>query len=533
MSFKEFYDTDGGAEDDANGGTMETGNGQSYASDGPHISLADCTSNPAGDEITNNSATGWGQTAAGDGLCFDIAGTKQHTTCTGVAGEVLSVSPAVTELANKGVNVGGAWENPNIAYAIVEDLQGEFSDGTPPRLNVQGDQEFTGAIVATVQWTKLMPFVIQGYGLTPGDNPATKPVLSDTTILVNLVSYDYTIWADLHFQKTGNNADVVFDASDETVACLRCTFEATDGTGIVFNQLGVYGTLLDCVIKNTGSAAGKLTSYMAGTCAGCRYINGQIYLQRGSLINCRGTDVYFIAAQFTYGGLYSGTINIAAGQDGVEVHTNAILPVIWNTIITGAEVGQSAAYCDDAAFSALVGGYNCWYNDGDDITDIANYIDGEGDVTGDPDLDADDRPKPGSSVIGTGHPAYINIGAMAYQPADAEEIHLMKAVLVNKRTQDVATGVVTVYDDAGTTPILTITPSESGGVITLTPATPNSEGGTIDVNADAHLAFAMLTNKREKAVDTGVLVVKDDDGSTTLKTLTPSTASGVTTVTPS
>jgi hypothetical protein len=50
---------------------------------------------------------------------------------------------------------------------------------------------------------------------------------------------------------------------------------------------------------------------------------------------------------------------------------------------------------------------------------------------------------------------------------------------------------------------------------------------------EIHLAKAALVNRREHTIDTGVDVIKDDDGSTTLKTMTPTEAGGVVTVTPS
>lgn len=50
---------------------------------------------------------------------------------------------------------------------------------------------------------------------------------------------------------------------------------------------------------------------------------------------------------------------------------------------------------------------------------------------------------------------------------------------------------------------------------------------------EIHLAKAALVNKREHTVASGVDVIKDDDGSTTIRTLTPSELDGVITVTPS
>jgi len=50
---------------------------------------------------------------------------------------------------------------------------------------------------------------------------------------------------------------------------------------------------------------------------------------------------------------------------------------------------------------------------------------------------------------------------------------------------------------------------------------------------EVHLAKAALANARAHTVETGVDVIKDDDGETTLRTLTPSEEDGVVTVTPS
>lgn len=59
----------------------------------------------------------------------------------------------------------------------------------------------------------------------------------------------------------------------------------------------------------------------------------------------------------------------------------------------------------------------------------------------------------------------------------------------------------------------------------------NGEG---DLDSDElHLVKAALLNKREHTVDTGVNVIKDDDGVTTLRTLTPDESDGVVTITPS
>ncbi len=50
---------------------------------------------------------------------------------------------------------------------------------------------------------------------------------------------------------------------------------------------------------------------------------------------------------------------------------------------------------------------------------------------------------------------------------------------------------------------------------------------------EQHLAKAALVNLREHTIASGVDVIKDDDGSSTIRTLTPSESNGVITVTPS
>jgi hypothetical protein len=50
---------------------------------------------------------------------------------------------------------------------------------------------------------------------------------------------------------------------------------------------------------------------------------------------------------------------------------------------------------------------------------------------------------------------------------------------------------------------------------------------------ELHMVKAALVNKREHTIESGVDVIKDDDGLTTLQTLTPDENNGVVTVTPS
>ncbi len=61
-----------------------------------------------------------------------------------------------------------------------------------------------------------------------------------------------------------------------------------------------------------------------------------------------------------------------------------------------------------------------------------------------------------------------------------------------------------------------------------------ADHATLDTTgSELHLAKAALVNKRLHTIATGVDVIKDNDGTTTLRTLTPSETAGVITVTPS
>ncbi|UCD28530.1 MAG: hypothetical protein JSV03_15850 [Planctomycetota bacterium] len=81
----------------------------------------------------------------------------------------------------------------------------------------------------------------------------------------------------------------------------------------------------------------------------------------------------------------------------------------------------------------------------------------------------------------------------------------------------------------------------AGAQVVVRIQSPNSADTDVDVTAtlydagdtEMHMVKAALANKREHTIDTGVDVIKDDDGSTTLRTLTPSETNGVVTVTPS
>jgi len=63
-------------------------------------------------------------------------------------------------------------------------------------------------------------------------------------------------------------------------------------------------------------------------------------------------------------------------------------------------------------------------------------------------------------------PEYVPIQVVKF----LDEIHYTKAALVNKRMHTINTGVDVIKDDDGTTMLRTLTPTESGGVVTVTPS---------------------------------------------------------------
>lgn len=67
----------------------------------------------------------------------------------------------------------------------------------------------------------------------------------------------------------------------------------------------------------------------------------------------------------------------------------------------------------------------------------------------------------------------------------------------------------------------------------VAPQTYDRLFGSDQLVDEVHLAKAALVNARRHVIDTGVDEIKDDDGTTTLRTLTPDEVAGVVVITPS
>ena len=66
--------------------------------------------------------------------------------------------------------------------------------------------------------------------------------------------------------------------------------------------------------------------------------------------------------------------------------------------------------------------------------------------------------------------AHFSVAKRGTKGLDGAKVTKAAKALLNKRDQTIATGVTKLYDDDGTTVIQTETPSESGGVLTITPS---------------------------------------------------------------
>ena len=209
--------------------------------------------------------------------------------------------------------------------------------------------------------------------------------------------------------------------------------------------------------------------------------------------------------------------------------TSAHRPTIINTIITRCATGLDGASLDT---SLAFGHSNLLHAN---TANYANWALTDDDLTGDPVFEDPDN---GDYNIEFGSPATGaaygsgDIGAMQRTEYSLAELHLVKALLANKAEHTVATGKLKVYDDDGSTELVTITPSEVGGVVTLTPAVASS-GTPGDMATELRLIKAALLNVRTHDVASGVDVIMDDDGQTPLVTLTPSEPAPVVTRTPS
>jgi hypothetical protein len=262
-----FYVTKGSAAANTNGGSMNTGNGQTYANDGPTETFANVTSDDSLGGATillSVMSGGWGTTAVDDFVCWDIAGSPQFLKVLELSydddANVIrcdSVSGAVAD-ATKSVNVGGAWLEIDFPLDMIDNSWANAA-GNPITIWVKNGSYNEPATIDNAG-AALLPITLEGYNTDEGDGwdydwTGNLPTIdgggiNDYGIRSSLGGDTY--WILKHLRVTGSTGagyfgDVTTDQvrlehcrgdnndewglqADNTIACIACDWS--------FNTLG-------------------------------------------------------------------------------------------------------------------------------------------------------------------------------------------------------------------------------------------------------------------------------------------------------
>jgi len=356
MAYTDFYVTKEAGASDLNGGGPTSGPGGA-----PVVTKANCSSNVAGTQITNADADGWGGAANDDWLVFDTAGTKGHARITNVAGNVLTVTPAVTgSLAGKNVNVGGHWATVDHAWSIISVWTVNGSSHMPC-INVQYNATpYSEQVQHDNSGTSSIPLTTEGFETTAHDGcpNGNLPTISsaagglagvlycaankDYLRVYNLrieatgagieamnLSADYSHFRNLRLKATGAGANALLffgfaneldniyveDAADAGLSCSNwtyihdCVVESAGGIGISAGYLSVF---TNCLVLNSGSHGISLAGQSTWV-SGC------------SVYNSGGDGIYV--------GSYSCSVRncILEGNigDGIGAPSNAVARMSW------------------------------------------------------------------------------------------------------------------------------------------------------------------------------------------------------------
>lgn len=254
MPFTEFFVTPGSSASINNGGGPGLG-----TNDGPVDTNADCSTNPGGTTITS-SAGSWANSAVGDWVNFDPAVTADRARITDIAGAVLTVTPAVTGSASsKTCNVGGAFDKVQDALDAIDRATTDFRNaaGDQIRINIKSGTYDETIDIDTNNGLLTDYILLQGYGTNPGDNPTSRPTITNTTTDgVATIKWTgatlYYEFRDLIFDNTPTAPLATLWVNGARYAIFRrCHIKGKFSDGLIFSAN--YCVFYDCELEHQGT----------------------------------------------------------------------------------------------------------------------------------------------------------------------------------------------------------------------------------------------------------------------------------------
>jgi len=412
-----FYVTGGTAADNTNGGgpRLGTNDGPTYELTGGGGAGATSTDNGADTNIEDLNNGAWGDTQVDDWLCFDTADTRQFARVkaidVGADTDVITVTPQLTQLADRSCSVCGAWETIDHACATLDSTNFYNAAGNPITTWIKGDSYPELATIDNVG-TGVLPITLEGYKTTEGDGESQ--VFTDLPTMDGGDANDYGIrsgvgavslyWIIKHIY-VKDSTGVAFIGSTSTDDCVLIHNKASGGAG-----WGIQGdnniVVIGCEISdNAGGGIDVDTD--------CIIIANEVF----------GNGNVGILTANTFGAVIGNLVydhatnNIAMNQagvvmfntvDGVFDDNNASVGIFTGLVLPKVVACNLIHDCNvPISISAESGMVIGWYNFWNELhSGNTNYIEGDGD-----------------SAEAANFPNFTNEGASNYQPTATSTVN--------------------------------------------------------------------------------------------------------------
>jgi len=437
--------------DNINGGTMYTGNGQTYVDGRPAETYSNVDAvSLGGSEYTleNKDNGGWGTTDVDDQICWDTAGTVEFVRVLeldyGSDSDVIRVyavsDATITVATGKSVYVGGAWKTIDFPCGMVDNTWTNAA-GDPITIWIKNGT-YAEDMVIVSGGTALSYITYEGYKTTPGDGPAegmngTIPEIQGTGTAAATLHVpsgkDYLSFVALKFTQTTASKHGVYNLGDYcSWEHCYCKTTGVGGSGIS-NVNGYANTFTKCYIEGVlnGISASSLSIgiincdvVFGGAASNSGIIIGPYSTANNNKVRYVGTDTTAVK------GIESdGVVSWIVGNtiDGIDKLTSGIfldtgyIGTCENNLVSN--INGYGLDSDHVHF--ILNSYNAFYNcsSGNINTTyiLADNDVGNVTVTADPytnhptDLTLNSNTPGGGQCRAAGYPSYRDIGSLQHE----------------------------------------------------------------------------------------------------------------------